>query len=171
MLLLATRPWQVLDTLVYCHGWPAPMALAGMTGLQTLLSWTLPPSAELPAGDYLRRLRRLALPAEVAGRSLDALSAAQGLQELELSWPREFLPGTSRRGKARPSASQPALAALRWAARHPALRRLCTCLGDKPAPAALLDAVTAAQRANPSLRIHSHSSLNADLLRGTRTYT
>lgn len=119
-------PWQVLDSLDYLQNWPA--AIAGMAGLHSLLSWTFP----LTAGDYLHGLRRLALPADVAGRSLDVLSAAGALQELELSWPGKQLESSH-------SVSQPALAALQWAARHPALQRLCTCLDNRPAPAALLD--------------------------------
>lgn len=138
------------------------MAIAHLTGLHSLLSWTLPVDSGLPPGSY-RRLRRLALPADVAGRSLGVLGAAEGLRELELSW--------IVKGSTGPSASQPALAALQWAARHPALQRLCTCFASRPAPAALLDAVTAAQRANPSLRIHSSSELHEGLLRGSRAYT
>lgn len=128
-----------------------------------MLSWTLPLSAELPPGDYLRSLHRLALPADVAGRSLNALSNAVELRDLELSWPGNRFEGGRM--------SESALAALRWAARHPALQRLCTCLGGQPVPAVLLDAVTAAQRANPSLLIHSRSELHEQLLRGTLTYT
>lgn len=151
----------MLDSLAYFDGWPA--AITGMTALHSLLSWDLPVDAPMPPGAYLRGLRRLALPAKAAGLSLGALTATEQLQELELYWRVSGAPGLA-------VASEPALAALRWAARHPSLRRLCMCMGgaNQGVPPDLLDAVAQAQRTNPSLHIHSCSSLHAGLLRGTR---
>ena len=153
---LPLAPMQVLDSLGYFRSWPA--AVTGMTALHSLLGWDLLADAQLPPGAHLHGLRRLALPAHAAGLSLAALAAAEQLQELELSWP--------RRGE--PATVEPAVEAVRWAARCPSLRRLCTCLDNKPVPAAILDAFMQAQRSNPSLHVHSHSNLHAALLRGAR---
>ena len=135
---------QELSDLDYCPRWPD--AVAGLAELHTLVSRTLDDALLLP-GPYLDSLRRLVLPLEGAAANVRVLSRAAQLSTLVLTtwcWPADQLAL---------EAAQPFLVVLWWAGRCPSLRQLRLPLHGEPIPAYLLDAVEAAQRANPALCI------------------
>lgn len=134
---------QELNDLGYHRTWPA--ALAGCAQLHTLASQTM--AGPLPAGAYLHSLRLITLPVAAVAWNVGALAAAVQLEELVLVWPAEY--------EAQP-AEEPGdvLAALqRVAARCTSLRLLRLCPHRRTVSTALLNAVVAAQRANPALHI------------------
>lgn len=135
---------ELSDLDYYCPRWPD--AVAGLAELHTLVSQTLD-KALLPPGPYLDSLRRVVLPMEGAAANVRVLTRAAQLATLELTtwcWPADQLAL---------EAAQPFLVVLWWAGRYPSLRQLRLPLRGEPMPSYLLDAVEAAQRANPALQI------------------
>lgn len=125
---------------MYVNG---PLAcLSALTSLCSLFWVWSPedPTAALPPGGWLAGLHTLAAPFRLVSTSLPALQSAQHLEQLCLY----------REGAADSSESD-LRAVIRWAARHPALRRLL--LGDRSVPGTLWADIAMAIREHPSLTI------------------
>lgn len=168
----------------HAHTLPAfPAALEGLHQLQQL-EWegAAPKDALLPAGPWLRRLTRVALPADAAAASLAVLSAAWRLEALSLgsfthlprnsgssggsgsgdkastspcTSPRSG--GTTSHAAAGSTTCRPAaqLEVVRWAARQPHLLALYLQVSSAALAAdlGLAAAVEEAARLRPALRI------------------
>ena len=122
-----------------------PAELAGLTRLQALdWRWPAPADPALPAGPWLARLLRLALPVSVAAASLPVLSAAWQLEAL----------AANRYDRCGSPAEQ--LSLVGWAARHPALQRLHLQAAAAPQLAedvGLAEALKEAAQLAPALHI------------------
>lgn len=109
-------------------------------------------SPALPDGPWVRSLRTVAVPAEVAAASLPLLAGATRLEGLGLS---RFAAGGCARQ----------YGILRTAAAHPTLRRVCLHLRDAPLAVGWFDAAVEAQRRKPGLSIERSNSI-AEALAG-----
>lgn len=169
-----------LTGLAFGHPRTLPAFPAALEGLHQLqhLEWegAAPQDPRLPAGRWLRRLVRVALPADAAAASLAVLSAAWQLEDLSVgsfthlprtrsgssggtsacSTPRSTR-GGSPTGSGCAPASRPSaqLEVIRWAARQPHLRRLYlqlsrAALAEDPGLGAAVEEATCLR---PGLRI------------------
>lgn len=137
-----------LQTLDYCAR--LPPALAGLEHLRSF-SWSFRKLREpqLPAGPWLASLRQLSLPIECLATSPEQLAQLQQLEELEL-----LCGGSNGHTHAPPpwQLSTADLDVVRWAVRHPRLRRLSpTVLSDMPP--AIQCVLDEAQHGNPALHV------------------
>ena len=136
----ALEPLSRLRSLFLFGQHSPPDALGGLSQLEEL-SWGshTPLGAQLPAGTWLNRLRRLSLPASLVAGSVRALAAAWHLETLRLCFREE-----------RANAHRQA-AAVRWAARHPPLRQLYTRFQGRQVALEVHEALMEARGQNPYL--------------------
>lgn len=143
-----------LHDLDYCTALPA--ALAGLDELERFSwsGWKLR-QPQLPAGPWLAGLRSVVLPVECLAASLESLPRLRRLEELQL------LCGFSNVRHPppwQPSADE--LAVVRWAGRHPRLRRLTPSVFFTPEePPEMAAALDEARRANPALCVDRNVGL------------